>query len=73
MRPKLAILSVGARSRSEAQRDEVIDRYQTAGAAVLRTYEAGAIVLQTDGNRMSYGEYKTGRRGELELFADNNR
>lgn len=72
VRPKLAILSTGARSRSEAQRDEVIDRYQTAGAAVLRTYEAGAIVLQTDGNWMSYGEYKTGRRGELELVADDN-
>ena len=72
VRPKLAILSAGARSRSEAQRDEVVDRYQTAGAAVLRTYEAGAIVLQTDGNKMSYGEYKSGRRGELELPADDN-
>jgi competence protein ComEC len=71
VRPKLAILSAGARSRSEVQRDEVVDRYQTAGAVVLRTYETGAIVLQTDGHRMSYGEYKRGRRGELELLADN--
>ena len=71
VQPKLAILSAGARSRSETQRDEIVDRYQTAGAVVLRTYDAGAIVLQTDGNRVSYGEYKSGRYGELELLPTN--
>ncbi len=49
VQPKLAVLSAGARSRSEAQREEIIERYQEAGAEVLRTYEDGAIILETDG------------------------
>ena len=49
VKPKIAILSAGARSRAEAKRDEVVERYREAGAEVLRTYEDGAIILETDG------------------------
>ena len=69
VQPKLAILSAGARSRSEIQREEAIERYREAGAEVLRTYEDGAIILETDGNSIHYTGYKSGKRGELRLSA----
>jgi beta-lactamase superfamily II metal-dependent hydrolase len=65
--PKLAILSAGARSRAEAKRDEVVERYRAAGAEVLRTYEDGAITLETDGKTIAYSGFKSGRAGKLEL------
>ena len=56
VKPKLAILSAGARNRSEAQREEIVERYRKAGAEVLRTYEDGAIILETDGKTIAlYG------------------
>jgi len=71
VRPRLAIFSAGARSRSESGREEILERYQKAGAEVLRTYDAGAIVLETDGTKLRYTEYKTGRRGGWELPVEN--
>ena len=65
--PQLAILSAGARSRAEIPREEVIERYREAGAAVLRTSEDGAIILETDGNTIRYSGYRSGKNGELPL------
>jgi competence protein ComEC len=65
VQPKLAILSAGARNRSEAQREEVVERYQKAGAEVLRTYEDGAIILETDGKKLRYTGFKSGKNGEV--------
>jgi len=65
VQPKLAILSAGARSRSESQREEVVERYQKAGAEVLRTYEDGAIILETDGKKLRYTGFKSGKKGEV--------
>ncbi|HET7006355.1 MAG TPA: DNA internalization-related competence protein ComEC/Rec2 [Candidatus Binatia bacterium] len=67
VRPKLAILSAGARSRAEAKRDEVVERYRAAGAEVLRTYEDGAIILETDGETIRYSGFKSGISGKLVL------
>jgi competence protein ComEC len=67
VRPKLAILSAGARSRAEAKRDEVVERYRAAGAKVLRTYEDGAIILETDGETIRYRGFKSGTSGKLVL------
>jgi competence protein ComEC len=64
---KLAVLSAGARSRAEAQRDEVSERYRESGAEVLRTYDDGAIILETDGNILRYQGYKSGKKGEIVL------
>jgi competence protein ComEC len=61
--PKLAILSAGARSRAEARRDEVIERFRAAGAEVLRTYEDGAIIIETDGKTIRYSGFKSGKQG----------
>lgn len=66
VRPKLAILSAGARSRSETQREEVTERYREAGAEVLRTYEDGAIIIETDGKTIRYTGYKSGIRGVVD-------
>jgi competence protein ComEC len=63
VQPKLAILSAGARSRSEAQREDVTERYREAGAAVLRTYDDGAIIIETDGKTIRYTGYKSGKQG----------
>lgn len=67
VKPKIAILSAGARSRAEAKRDEVVERYREAGVEVLRTYEDGAIILETDGATIRYSGFKSGKAGELVL------
>jgi competence protein ComEC len=67
VQPRLAVLSAGARSRSEPQRKEVAGRYRGSGAQVLSTYEDGAITLETDGETVRYKTYKSGKRGELTL------
>jgi competence protein ComEC len=66
VQPKLAILSAGARSRSEIQREEVTERYREAGAEVLTTYEDGAIILETDGKTIRYTGYKSGKKGVVD-------
>ncbi len=65
--PKLAILSAGARSRAEMKRDEIVERYHAAGAEVLKTYEDGAIILETNGNTLRYSGFKSGKAGMLVL------
>ncbi|HET9918125.1 MAG TPA: MBL fold metallo-hydrolase, partial [Candidatus Binatia bacterium] len=67
VKPRLAILSAGARSRAEAKRDEVVERYREAGAEVLRTYADGAILLETDGETIRYSGFKSGKAGKLVL------
>ena len=67
VKPKIAILSAGARSRAEAKRDEVVERYRQAGVEVLRTYEDGAIILETDGATIRYSGFKSGKAGKLVL------
>jgi competence protein ComEC len=69
VRPRLALVSAGARSRIEAQRGEVAERYRAAGAEMLSTYEDGAIIVQSDGRTLRYTGYKSGRQGKINLFA----
>jgi competence protein ComEC len=61
VRPRLAIFSVGYRS----PRSEVIARYIDAGSEVLRTDEDGAIIVETDGERLSYRTHLSGKRGRI--------
>jgi competence protein ComEC len=67
VQPALAVVSAGARSRSEAGRGEVAERYRQAGAEVLRTYDDGAIIVESDGHRLRYLGYKTGKTGVITL------
>jgi competence protein ComEC len=67
VRPRVAVISAGARARSGVQREEIAGRYRESGAEVLSTYEDGAITLETDGNSVRYSVYKSGKKGELPL------
>jgi competence protein ComEC len=69
VRPRLALVSAGARGRAEAQRGEVAERYRVAGAEMLSTYEDGAIIVQSDGQTLRYAGYKSGKQGEINLAA----
>jgi competence protein ComEC len=69
VRPALAVISAGGRGRNEAQREEVAERYQKAGAEVFRTSSDGAIIIESDGNKLRYRGYKSGRKGEIDLIA----
>ncbi len=66
--PSLAIFSMGYRS----PRAEVIARYDDAGSEVLRTDEDGAIIVETNGNRLSYTTHLSGKRGKIPLSMEVN-
>lgn len=61
--PKLAVFSVGA--RNGLPREEVVARYQAAGAEVLRTDRDGAITIETDGRSVRYRTHRSGKSGTL--------
>jgi competence protein ComEC len=65
VRPKLAIISAGARGRLEAARDEVSERYRARGADVMRTDLDGAITVQSEGHEIRYEGYKSGKQGVI--------
>ncbi|HEX9786627.1 MAG TPA: DNA internalization-related competence protein ComEC/Rec2 [Candidatus Binatia bacterium] len=67
VRPRLAIVSAGARTRAEARREEIAERYLQAGADVLRTSSDGAILVESDGNTLRFAGYKSGKRGVIDL------
>lgn len=50
-RPTVAIASVGARNRFGHPAPDVVERYEAAGALVLRTDRDGAVRIRTDGHR----------------------
>jgi competence protein ComEC len=70
-RPKLAIVSTGGRSRNETAREDVLRRYRQVGAEVLRTADDGAIIVESDGAVVRYAGYKSGKKGEVDLSAEN--
>jgi len=63
VRPQLAIVSSGGRIAGRPAREEVKERYRTAGAEILRTDEDGAIIVETDGKTLRYTAYKSGKKG----------
>src|SRR5262249_60508910 len=63
VRPRLAVFSLGPRGADAA--GEVIDRYEAAGAATLRTDRDGAIMLETDGKTLRYRAYRSKKSGEI--------
>ncbi|MBI4528478.1 MAG: DNA internalization-related competence protein ComEC/Rec2 [Deltaproteobacteria bacterium] len=65
VRPRLAVFSVSDRGRSGLPRDEVVSRYRTAGAEILRTDVDGAVTIETDGKILRYRTYRTGKKGEI--------
>lgn len=67
VKPRLAIFSVGQRNPFGLPRDEVLSRYLAAGSEILRTDQDGAITIETDGERLRYWTYKSGKKGEVKL------
>jgi competence protein ComEC len=63
--PRLAVFSVGHRNPFGLPRDEVISRYREVGSAILRTDQDGAIIIETDGEKVRYRTYGSGKNGEL--------
>ena len=61
VRPRLAIFSVGYRRPGA----EVMARYDENGSEVLRTHEDGAIIVETNGNWLSYRTHLSGKRGSI--------
>ena len=66
VKPSLAIFSVGFRNPFGLPREEVITRYKEAGAEVLRTDQDGAIIVESDGEKIRYRTYKSGKRGAID-------
>ena len=52
VRPRLALVSVGAGNVYRLPNDDVLDRLVARGAQVLRTDELGAIVVRSDGRHI---------------------
>ena len=52
VRPELAVISVGQRSRFGHPHREVVDRWLHSGAAVMTTGENGTITISTDGHAL---------------------
>ncbi|MFQ5904350.1 MAG: DNA internalization-related competence protein ComEC/Rec2, partial [Candidatus Binatia bacterium] len=65
VKPRLAIFSVGQRNPFGLPRDEVVSRYLEAGSEILRTDQDGAIIIETDGERLRYRTQRSGKRGEI--------
>jgi competence protein ComEC len=51
-RPRLAIVSAGARNPFRHPHPEVVERYARVGALVLRTDRDGSVHVATDGSRL---------------------
>lgn len=67
VRPKLAVFSVGHRNPFGLPRAEVVARYRAAGAEILRTDQDGAIIIETDGEKIRYRTYRSGKKGKIGL------
>ena len=65
VQPKLAVFTAGARNAGGLPREQVVARYQEVGAEILRTDQDGAVVIETDGQKIRYETYKSGKRGTL--------
>jgi competence protein ComEC len=53
VRPRIAVISVGADNRYRLPSPEVEARYRARGACVLRTDVCGAVTVESDGDRLA--------------------
>jgi competence protein ComEC len=53
VRPRIAVVSVGADNRYRLPSPEVEARYRARGACVLRTDVCGAVTVESDGDRLA--------------------
>ncbi|MFQ5684516.1 MAG: DNA internalization-related competence protein ComEC/Rec2 [Candidatus Binatia bacterium] len=67
VQPKLAIFSVGHSNAFGVMRHKVENRFLETGSEILRTDRDGAIIIETDGRRVSYRSYRSGKKGGFDL------
>ncbi len=53
VQPEIAVISAGWKNRFRFPHATVLEAYQTKGCRILRTDRNGAIMMQTDGNRLA--------------------
>ncbi|CAG1064860.1 partial ComE operon protein 3, partial [uncultured bacterium] len=63
VRPSVVVVSAGRLNSFGFPHAESLERYEAAGAAVMRTDTMGAVIIETDGKSLSRKGYLTG--GEL--------
>lgn len=71
--PKVAIFSAGYRHPFGLPREEVVSRYAAVGAEILRTDRDGAIIIETDGERLHYRTYGSSKSATLSLVPEETR
>ena len=64
VRPSAVVFSEGRGNRFGHPAPVVVDRYRERRAVIFRTDEDGAVVLDTDGQRVTFSTW-SGRRGEI--------
>jgi competence protein ComEC len=60
VRPAVAIVSAGYRSRFGHPHPEVVSRYERSGIQLLRTDRDGSVTLTTDGRRIWVSAHRDG-------------
>lgn len=60
VRPRMAVISVGARNRFGHPHKETLERLEAAGARILRTDEMGTIVMRSDGKNLTVNRLRSG-------------
>ncbi len=68
-RPRLAVISVGARNPFRHPSAEALARLEAAGARVYRTDRDGAVILETDGRVLRVTAWARGVTETWELDA----
>lgn len=53
VQPQIAVISVGVRNRFHHPHPEALERYRAAGVTLYRTDQDGAVIIRTDGRRIS--------------------
>jgi competence protein ComEC len=62
VQPRWAVLPVGYRNRFGHPKEEVVERYRASGAQMLRTDNAGAVLVRIDGDGISVQAYRELRK-----------
>ncbi|MBE0615707.1 MAG: DNA internalization-related competence protein ComEC/Rec2 [Burkholderiales bacterium] len=62
VQPRWVVLPVGYRNRFGHPKEQVVERYRASGARMLRTDNAGAVLVRMDGEGISVQGYRDIRR-----------